>query len=273
MKHLRVGFIGAGNMAASMVGGLLDKGVPAPNIAVSDPSPDALQRMLQLGALRTSTENTEVLENADVVVLAVKPQVMQDVTMPLRGALAASGSLVVSIAAGITLQQLADWLGETVATIRCMPNTPALLRSGASALYAGERVSPAQREMAEAVLAAVGMVCWVQEETQMDAVTALSGSGPAYLFRFIEAMVAAGVQQGLPADVSQALAVQTALGAARMAAESELPLDELRRRVTSPGGTTESALQRFEALGLSSIVEDAIGAAAARSRELAKGTG
>ncbi|MEE4659785.1 MAG: pyrroline-5-carboxylate reductase [Halieaceae bacterium] len=273
MKHLKVGFVGAGNMASSIVGGLLDQGLPPQNIAVSDPSTEALQRLLQLGEIGTSTDNQSVLAESDVVVLAVKPQHMRDVALPLREPVAASGALVISIAAGITLGHLAAWLGADTPVVRCMPNTPALLRCGASALYPAASVSDAQRELASAVLGAVGSVVWVDDEAQMDAVTALSGSGPAYLFLFMEAMAEAGEALGLPADTSRALAVQTALGAARMAAQDDLDLAELRRRVTSPGGTTERALQHFEQAGLRNIVNDAMDAAAQRSRELASETG
>jgi len=273
VKHLKVGFVGAGNMASSIIGGLLEQGLPPQNIAVSDPSAEALQRLLQLGEIGTSMDNRSVLAESDVVVLAVKPQHMRDVAQPLREPVAASGALVISIAAGITLGHLAAWLGADTPVVRCMPNTPALLRCGASALYPAASVSDAQRELASAVLGAVGSVVWVHDEAQMDAVTALSGSGPAYLFLFMEAMAEAGEALGLPADTSRALAVQTALGASRMAAQDDLDLAELRRRVTSPGGTTERALQHFEQAGLRNIVNDAMNAAAQRSRELASETG
>ncbi len=258
-------------MASSMVGGLLAKGLPAENISASDPKPESLQKLLQLGPVSTSTDNFATVADVDVVVLAVKPQLMRDVVSPLQSALQSNGAVVVSIAAGITLAQFHRWLGD-VPIIRCMPNTPALLRAGASALFAGNGVSPAQCQLAEAVLEAVGTVCWTDDEAQMDAVTALSGSGPAYFFLLMEAMSAAGAKLGLNAATSEALAIQTALGAARMAAESDLSIDELRRRVTSPNGTTERAVNSLQASGLEHIVEAAMAAAAHRSRELAEET-
>ncbi len=269
MKHLKVGFIGAGNMATSIIGGLLEQGMPAENIRASDPTREALERLRELAPVQTSQANDDAVEDADVVVLSVKPQVMADAAASIREPLAASGAMAISIAAGITLASLEGALGSERSIVRCMPNTPALLRAGATALFANPACGPAQRKLAEAVLGAVGSVCWVPEESQLDAVTALSGSGPAYFFLFTEAMVNAGEALGLDRDTSTQLAVQTALGSARMAAENELPLEELRRRVTSPGGTTERAVQHFEAAGLRETVHAAMAAAAQRSRELA----
>ncbi len=269
MKHLKVGFIGAGNMATSIIGGLLEQGMPAENIRASDPTREALERLRQLAPVGTSPENSYAVEGADLVVLSVKPQAMAEAAASIRDPLAASGAMAVSIAAGITLASLQGALGEDTPIVRCMPNTPALLRAGATALFANPACAPAQRQLAEAVLGAVGSVCWVPEESQLDTVTALSGSGPAYFFLFMEAMVNAGEALGLDRDTSTELAVQTALGSARMAAEGEVSLEELRRRVTSPGGTTESAIQHFEAAGLREIVHAAMDAAAERSRQLA----
>ncbi len=269
MKHLRVGFIGAGNMASSIIGGLLEQGMPAENICASDPTPEAIERLRQLAPVGTTRDNAEAVNGADVVVLSVKPQVMAEAAASIREPLAASGAMAVSIAAGITLASLEAALGEGTPVVRCMPNTPALLREGAAALHANGACGPAQREIAEVILGAVGSVCWVPEESQIDTVTALSGSGPAYFFLFLEAMVDAAEELGLDRETSKQLAVQTALGSARMAAEGDIDLQELRRRVTSPGGTTERAIQSFEAAGLREIVSAAIRAAAERSRELA----
>ncbi len=270
MKHLKVGFIGAGNMASSIIGGLLEQGLPVENIRASDPSTEALDRLKNMAPILTTQDNATAVEGADIVVLAVKPQVMSQVTASVREPLAAQGAMALSIAAGITLGSLERGLGAGTPIVRCMPNTPALLRAGASALYGNAAAGPAQREIAEAVLGAVGTVCWVEEESQLDAVTALSGSGPAYFFLFMESMTAAGQDLGLSAEVSRQLAVQTALGSARMAAEGEVDLAELRRRVTSPGGTTEAALRFFQAAGLGDTVAGAMSAAAERSRELAR---
>ena len=273
MKQLKVGFVGAGNMASSIIGGLLEQGVPAENISASDPSVECLDRLATLGPIATSQDNREAVNGADVVILAVKPQVMTAVTGTIRDALSTQGAMAISIAAGITLQSLEQGLGSTTAIVRCMPNTPALLRAGASALYANAATGSEQRHLAETILAAVGTVCWVPEESQLDAVTALSGSGPAYFFLFMEAMVAAGIRLGLDPETSRELAVQTGLGSARMAAVGDTSLEELRRRVTSPGGTTERAVESFEAAGLRAIVDAAMTAAAARSEELAREMG
>jgi pyrroline-5-carboxylate reductase len=273
LKHLRIGFIGAGNMAGSIIGGLIEQGVPAENICASDPSEESLQRLATLAPVATSTENSDAVSGADVVILAVKPQVMALVTADIRDAVGAQGAMVISIAAGITLASLEAGLGASTPIVRCMPNTPALLRSGATALYANQAAAAEQRELAETILAAVGSVCWVNEEALLDAVTALSGSGPAYFFLFMEAMADAGQSLGLDPDTSRALAVQTGLGAALMAAQGDVELEELRRRVTSPGGTTAAALQSFEDADLRGTIRSAMHAAAARAAELARETG
>ena len=269
MKHLKVGFIGAGNMASSIIGGLLEQDMPAENICASDPSREALDRLRLLGPVGTTQDNAEAVAGADVVLLSVKPQVMAEAAASIREPLRASGAMAISIAAGITLTSLETALGPDAAIVRCMPNTPALLREGATACYANASCSPAQKELAVAILGAVGSVSWVPEEGQLDAVTALSGSGPAYFFLFLEAMVDAAEQLGLDRETSTQLAIQTALGSARMAAEGDVELAELRRRVTSPGGTTERALESFEAAGLRDIVNTAMQAATQRSQELA----
>ncbi|MEP5765792.1 MAG: pyrroline-5-carboxylate reductase [Halieaceae bacterium] len=273
MRHLKIGFIGAGNMASSIIGGLLEQGLPAANIRASDPSMESLDRLATLAPIATSQDNRDTVADADVVILAVKPQVMAEVTAGIREALAGQGAMVISIAAGITLASLEAGLGEQTPIIRCMPNTPALLQSGATALKANAATGEEQRHLAETILAAVGSVCWVEEEAQLDAVTALSGSGPAYFFLFMEAMAEAGVELGLDPNISRELAVQTGLGAARMAAVGDTSLEELRRRVTSPGGTTERAVQSFEAADLRGIVTAAMEAAAQRSREMARDLG
>jgi pyrroline-5-carboxylate reductase len=271
--HLKVGFVGAGNMAASIIGGLLEQGLPVENIRAADPSSASLDRLKNIAPIALSTDNGFAVEGADVVVLAVKPQVMAAATASIRDALSASRAMVLSIAAGITLESLERFLGEGTPVVRCMPNTPALVQEGACAMFANTSCGPAQREIAEAVLGAVGSVCWVKEESQLDAVTALSGSGPAYFFLFLEAMVASGARLGLDADTARQLAVQTALGAARMASQDGVDLAQLRRQVTSPGGTTERAIQSFESAGLREIVDAAMTAAAERSRELAREQG
>ncbi|HHJ4328418.1 TPA: pyrroline-5-carboxylate reductase, partial [Klebsiella pneumoniae] len=216
-------------------------------------------------------DNAEAAAGADILVLAVKPQVMKGVCQALAGSLT-TAPLVISIAAGISCASLADWLGERP-IVRCMPNTPALLRQGVSGLYGNPQVSALQREQAGQLLSAVGLALWLDDEAQLDAVTAVSGSGPAYFFLLIEAMTAAGVQLGLPPETAAQLTLQTALGAARMACESRVDAAELRRRVTSPNGTTEAAIKAFQAGGFEALVQQALAAAARRSAELAEQLG
>ena len=264
-----IAFIGGGNMAASLIGGLIADGRTPQTLWVSDTDTDKLAALEKEFAIRTSTDNNEAAAAADIVVLAVKPQVLHQVAAALSETIQASNALVISVAAGIRAADLDTWLGGNVAIVRCMPNTPALIRAGAGALFANDNVSAPQRDEAEQILNAVGLALWVDQESQMDAVTALSGSGPAYFFLFMEAMEEAGVELGLERDTARRLALQTGVGATRMAQESDLPCAELRRRVTSPGGTTEQALNTFEKLELRSIVGKALRAASDRSAELA----
>ena len=269
-KIANIAFIGAGNMARSLMGGLLKQGYPAENLACSDPIEASLEAVAALGAVTTSTSNADIIEHADIVILAVKPQVMKDVLTPLQNILIAKKPLLVSIAAGLACDSLQGWAGKDVPIVRCMPNTPALLQVGATGLYATNKVSAEQQKMAEVILSAVGIVVWVAEEAGLDAVTAVSGSGPAYFFLLMEAMQAAGQQLGLSAEASAQLTQQTALGAARMALESDVDVAELRKRVTSPNGTTQAAIESFQANDLSRIVDQALQAASDRSQALAK---
>ena len=271
MSHPRIAFIGAGNMAASLIGGLLAQGLPASHIRASDPGAEQRARVAAEHGIELFESNAEAIAGADIVVLATKPQVLKGVCQALAPNLQA-GQMVVSIAAGITCASLTAWLGE-VALGRCMPNTPALLRQGVSGLYANPRVSTEQRQQAEQLLGAVGLAVWLDEERLIDAVTAVSGSGPAYFFLLIEAMTAAGEQLGLPRETAAQLTLQTALGAARMATESDVDAAELRRRVTSPNGTTEAAIKTFQAGGFEALVQQALDAAARRSAELAEQLG
>ncbi len=262
-------FIGGGNMAGSLVGGLISDGWDPARIRVADADPGQRERMAARHQVATSPDNAAAVSDADVVVLAVKPQVLQDVAGDLSAALAQQRPLVISIAAGIREATLRSWLGENTAIVRAMPNTPALVQSGATALYANTRVTDQQRSLAESILRAVGLVIWVEDEDLMDAVTALSGSGPAYFFLFMEAMQAAGTELGLPADTARLLTLQTAFGAARMALESPEDAGTLRRHVTSPGGTTEAAINILQQGELQELVRRALQGAAERSKELA----
>lgn len=264
----KIGFIGAGNMASALAGGLLARGWQPADLALSDAMPAALEPHQQRG-LFTSTDNRVIVEHADVLVLAVKPQIMAQVLTPLADIVQARQPLIISIAAGIPAASIEHWLGGPVALVRAMPNTPALVQAGATGLYANDRVSAEQRATAESLLGAVGLALWVGSEDLIDAVTAVSGSGPAYFFYVMEAMMAAGRDLGLDEKTARALTLQTALGAAQMAITSDVGPDELRRRVTSPGGTTERAVAAFDEAGLREIFGRALAACAARGKELA----
>ncbi|WP_445940870.1 pyrroline-5-carboxylate reductase [Pseudomonas sp.] len=271
MTTPRIAFIGAGNMAASLIGGLRAQGTDASAIRASDRGAEQRNKISAEHGIETFASNAEAIQGADVIVLSIKPQVMKEVCLDLAAHISGQ-QLVVSIAAGISCASLESWLGLR-AIVRCMPNTPALLRQGVSGLYANAQVSPAQRQQAEQLLSAVGLALWLDQEAQIDAVTAVSGSGPAYFFLLIEAMTAAGEKLGLPRDTAAQLTLHTALGAARMAVASDVDASELRRRVTSPAGTTEAAIKSFQADGFEALVEKALNAAAHRSAELAEQLG
>ena len=255
-------------MATSLIHGILNKGANKANIAACDVDAERLQALQKECGIEIA-DIEKVATQSDVIVLAVKPQVMQQVCEQLSGLLAQSGCLLISIAAGIPLSSLQTWLGSSQAIVRCMPNTPALVSEGATGLFANNNTSTEQAQLAESVLSAVGICSWLDNEAQIDMVTALSGSGPAYYFLLMEAMEQAAINMGLPAEMARQFTIQTALGAAKLAASSDVAPDELRRRVTSPGGTTEAAIKSFESDEMRSIVERAIGAAQKRSIELA----
>jgi len=269
MNDTTLTFIGGGNMAASLIGGLIADGWDPARIRVADSSAERLQQLSQQFPIYTSSDNCNAADQADIIVLAVKPQVMQSVTRELTSLIAKQQPLVISIAAGIPAGALGNWLGKSTAIVRTMPNTPAMVQSGATVLYANEHVSEEQRSIAESILRAVGVAIWIDDEALMDAVTALSGSGPAYFFLFMEALQAAGQELGLPQDTARLLTLQTAFGAAKMALESTKDAATLRHQVTSPGGTTEHAINAFQKGELEALVSKALQAAAKRSHELA----
>lgn len=267
-----IGFIGAGNMASALVGGLLARGQQPGRLALADPQAGQLQSFAEQGIF-TTTDNIELAHRADILLLAVKPQVMAEVLKPLAATVQARQPLVISIAAGIPVASIERWLGGDLAVVRAMPNTPALVQSGATGLYASAGVSHEQRKQAETILNAVGLTLWVDDESLIDSVTAVSGSGPAYFFYVMEAMIAAGCQLGLDEKTARALTLQTALGAAQMAITADVGPAELRRRVTSPGGTTERAVAVFDEAGLGQTFARALSACAARGQELAQQLG
>lgn len=265
----RIAFIGGGHMARALIGGLLARGTPASHISVGEPL-EASRRSLEADfAVRTSTDNLAAIREADVVVLAVKPQAMKGVLEPLREGLAASKPLILSIAAGVRLAALQRWAGAGLAIVRCMPNRPALVGAGISALVSRQGLAAAERERAQSILGAAGEAVWVQAEDELDVVTALSGSGPAYFFLLAEHMAAAGVNLGLSPEVARRLALATLVGAGALARHGDGNLERMRAEVTSKGGTTEAAVRSFEALGLAATVEAAMKAATLRGRELA----
>ena len=271
MKNINIAFIGGGNMATSLIGGLLADHVSPERLCVADHDPAQRERLAASFGVQTREDNPGCVENADVVVLAVKPQVLHNACSELSGAVQRQRPLIVSVAAGVRTDSIARWLGDSdLAIVRAMPNTPALVQSGATGLYASPAVSAEQRDLAEAILRATGLTLWLDAEEQMDTVTALSGSGPAYFFRIMEGLEKAAIEMGLPSESARLLTLQTALGAARMALESSEPVATLRERVTSPGGTTEQGLLALQKHDIDGLLGDVLKAASDRSRELAQ---
>jgi pyrroline-5-carboxylate reductase len=265
----RLAFIGGGNMAAALISGLTKRGLPRERLVVADPSQPQLDRLVRDFGIQAAADNASAVQEAEVVVLAVKPQQMRAVALGLAPHLASSRPLLISVAAGIPHAALVRWFGPHVPVIRAMPNRPALNGFGATGLYAPAGVGAANRALAETIMAAVSATVWVEHESQMDTVTALSGSGPAYFFLFMEALEAAAHERGLPTDIAHRLTLETAFGAAQMARHSTDSLATLREQVTSKGGTTAAALAVFDAAGLRAIVGHAVAAADRRSAELA----
>jgi pyrroline-5-carboxylate reductase len=265
----RLAFIGGGNMAAALISGLIKRGIARERLIVADPSQDQLDRLLRDYGVLAAADNASAVRGAEVVILAVKPQLMRAVALGVAPHLQAGRPLVISVAAGIPHAALARWFGAQIPVIRTMPNRPALNGFGATGLYAPAGVGAADRALAEDLMAAVSATVWVEHESQMDTVTAVSGSGPAYFFLFMEALEAAAHERGLPTDIAHRLTLETAFGAAQMARESPDSLATLREQVTSKGGTTAAALEVLNAAGLRAIVAHAVAAADRRSAELA----
>ena len=261
----KITFIGAGNMARSLVAGMIENNA-AVDITVSDPNEEQLDIIRgRWPACHSTVDNHAAVSGADIVVLAVKPQIMQKVCEGLQESIQESKPLIISIAAGVSESSLSQWLGGLLPVVRCMPNTPALVQAGMTGLYANSRVSVDQRSLAENIMRAVGMVLWFDDEEKLHAITAVSGSGPAYFFLVMEAMQASAEGFGLTAQEARILVQQTAFGAAKLAMESPESAGELRRNVTSPGGTTEAAIGQLQAAGLEATFDAALKAAAQRS--------
>ncbi len=263
-----IAFIGGGNMARSLIGGLIARGTAAADIRVSEPVETLRDALAHDFGVCVGSDNAGAASGAGLWLLAVKPQVMRAVCEALAPLAQAERPLVVSIAAGITAAQLLRWLGGDVAVVRAMPNTPALLGAGVTGLFGSTEVDASGRERAVNLLASAGKTVWIDDEARMDAVTAVSGSGPAYIFLLAEAMETAALAEGLPAEAARTLVLETVLGAARMLTESGEDPAELRRRVTSPGGTTQAAIETFEAGGFRTPVAAAIRNATGRGKQL-----
>lgn len=267
---MKITFLGGGNMARALIGGLLAKGYAAQALAVVEVSPEARKRLAAEYGVHASAAPDAVTAAAEVMVLATKPQDLRSALSRFTGL---ENTLVISIAAGVRTDALSRWLGGHRRVVRCMPNTPALIGEGIAALYALPEVTAQERQKAEAILRAVGEVVWVHEERLLDPVTALSGSGPAYVFWFIEQLAASGIRLGIPEDVSMKLALQTVLGAAKLAAQSDRSAAELRQQVTSKGGTTEAALEVFAQEKLAERIAKALEAASRRGAALGDALG
>lgn len=264
--NCNISFIGGGNMAQALIGGLISRGLPTTRITVSDPV-EQVRALLAEKEINVTDDNSAAIQDADIVVFAVKPQVLAQVLQPLKGLV--NDKLIISIVAGAEIATLASLLG-TARIVRVMPNTPALVQTGAHGLYAHEDVENSDRDLASQVLASTGLSIWVNSEAQIDAVTAVSGSGPAYFFYMMESMIRAGKNLGLDEKVATALTLQTALGAAQMAITSSNTPAELRKNVTSPNGTTQAALEVFDRAQISQNIQAALAAAQKRSQELAQ---
>lgn len=266
LEGKKIGFIGGGNMASALIGGLAGKLTAGANIHVVDPNADALQKLQTQFGVTTAQQIDAALAKCDVIVLSVKPQQMKDVVQQLRPQV--SKQLILSIAAGIRAVDLSRWLGGHDVIVRTMPNTPALIGKGITGMVATSGVSKELRDAADSIMRAVGATVWLDDESLIDPVTAVSGSGPAYVFYFIEAMQQAAQEMGLTAEQGNQLAIETFVGAAQLAANSTDPVSVLRERVTSKGGTTYAALTSMDASGVKEAIVKALKAAAARGKEL-----
>lgn len=269
MTQPNISFIGAGNMGASIIGGLITDGYDPEKIWASDINQDKLNLLQSRFKIQTTTDNKQAIAQSEVVVLALKPNLIKPVLLELADTINNRQPFLISIAAGTLTKDIQRWLGHDIAIVRCMPNTPALVSTCATGLYATSNAKDQHKEIAESLMRAVGLIIWFDHEHELDIVTALSGSGPAYFFYLIEALAEAATELGLSADKANLLTIQTALGAARMAMESEEAIAELRRKVTSPGGTTEAALEVLQQGQFKTLIANAIKRATKRADELA----
>ena len=269
MKQIKISFLGCGNMGRSLIGGLINNGYPPELLCGADPDPSQREQLARLFNISVVADNNEAVQNAEVIVLATKPQAIGATIRELAETLKQQRPLLMSIAAGVRLSAINNSIGANLPIVRVMPNTPALIQAGAAALYANEHVSDEQRELAEAIMRSVGIALWLDDEAKLDAVTALSGSGPAYFFLVMEVMEKAAIKLGLDEEQARLLTLETAFGAAKMAMESNLDPAVLRQQVTSPGGTTEQALKVLLEGNIEQLFGHALNAANKRSIELA----
>lgn len=270
MENSSIGFIGGGHMTTSLISGLLSSGFPAQQLYVYDRNSEKVDILQSKFGIQGSQDLKDMILHAKVLVLAVKPHDMKDVVDNIGAEISQKKPLIISIAAGISTELLERWLGEHHAIIRAMPNTPALLKVGATGLYANSKTLESQKELAESILRSVGVAVWVNHEHDMDTITAISGSGPAYFFLLMDAIQKAAEKLGLPSQTAKILTLQTALGAARMAMESDVPLETLIQKVASPGGTTEKALAVLQSGDVEELFIKAVEAAKNRSHEISE---
>lgn len=269
MKNVQIIFVGCGNMGRSLIGGILANGYSRDLIGAADPDQEQRNEVGDLFGIKTFADNNQAIAGAGVIVLAVKPQVMAATVKAMAGTINGHQPLIISIAAGIRLSAISGWLRGEFPIVRAMPNTPALIQAGATALFANERVSPQHKDTAETILRSVGTAVWLDHESLLDTVTALSGSGPAYFFLIMELLEKTAIDMGLQVEQARLLTLETALGAAKMAMESEQDVAALRKQVTSPGGTTEAALAVLERGNIRELFQNALKAAQQRSVSLA----
>ena len=273
MKTLRLSFVGGGNMARSMIAGLISDGMASQCITVSEPKPALRNELISDFGIRTFIDNHSAIEDSDVVIFAIKPQIMEDVISQLADCLMQKDYLLLSIAAGISIKNIESWVGKKLSIVRAMPNSASLIRGGITALFSNPDVSPEKCEQAESIMLSIGKTIWLNDESLMDAVTAISGSGPAYFFYLMEALEQAALMAGLDQKTSRLLTIETALGAARLATETNESPSALRKRVTSPGGTTAAATEVLDENGTLNTIKRAVFSAKNRSQELSNTSG
>ena len=273
MTHKTIAFIGAGNMASSIIGGLIQNGWPADKIIGTGRAQEKLDKLQERFGIEVTTDNHHALQKADVVMLGVKPYAMQALLEDIAPSLESNKHLLISLAAGINMSSLEKWTSPDFAIVRSMPNTPSLLREGVTGLIANQQVNDDQKSLTDTIFTSTGIAQWVATEDMIDSIIAVSGSGPAYFFLFMEAMRQTGIELGFDEETAERLTVQTALGAARMAQEEDVEIAELRRRVTSPNGTTEQAIKTFQQGDLQGLVDKSMKAAVKRAQEMAKELG